>query len=362
MKGCVPLAKLNTLRPGVYSNYNVVSDYKKKNVGCAFFCGYTKTLPSSSIPAGQVVKITTLGQLNSYFDPNAGVFYSVCAALLRNGVNSIYAVPASVNGSVPGNDAYFNALKKLADVKASGVIFCDSIEPTVLSEMNRLVTLASSQQKEKIGVVAASNVQNAIDLAHSLNSERMVVFCQGSAITDYLAVYQTMVTLQYVVAVLATASPDQSFHGFTLPEVLSARAVSEDDLERLLAAGVSVLENNDGSVEIVRLVTSRTSTNGVPDRTFSSVNTVLMIDKIIQQVRDKLQSLIRSNNSRFSLDSIASQTALILEDNKQNGFISSFEPPVVFKDDEDPLVCVVEMEFALVSAPSQIFITAHVSL
>ena len=51
-----------------------------------------------------------------------------------------------------------------------------------------------------------------------------------------------------------------------------------------------------------------------------------------------------------------------LDEKEQQGFVTEFEPPVVYASEEDPTVCVVELEFHLASVPSQIYLTAHISI
>ena len=47
---------------------------------------------------------------------------------------------------------------------------------------------------------------------------------------------------------------------------------------------------------------------------------------------------------------------------KQQGLITSFEPPVAYVQKEDPSVCVVELEFDLAAVFSRIYLTAHISI
>lgn len=64
----------------------------------------------------------------------------------------------------------------------------------------------------------------------------------------------------------------------------------------------------------------------------------------------------------FSQDSVVSQAAVVLDEKKQQGLITSFEPPVAYVQKEDPSVCVVELEFDLAAVFSRIYLTAHISI
>ena len=53
---------------------------------------------------------------------------------------------------------------------------------------------------------------------------------------------------------------------------------------------------------------------------------------------------------------------MVLDQKQQEGMVTSFEPPVVYVQPDDPSVCVVELEFYLASVFSQIYLTAHISI
>ena len=68
-------------------------------------------------------------------------------------------------------------------------------------------------------------------------------------------------------------------------------------------------------------------------------------------------------NLRIGID-IGSTTVkvVVLDEQKQQGLITSFEPPVAYVQKEDPSVCVVELEFDLAAVFSRIYLTAHISI
>ena len=133
-----------------------------------------------------------------------------------------------------------------------------------------------------------------------------------------------------------------SYHSRPLEGIEQLEPLSEQEIETLLGDGVTVLEMADGQAECIRCVTTRTRTGNEEDRTFSSVNVVMMIDEIIRAVRERLSE--------------------VLDEKKQQGLITSFEPPVAYVQKEDPSVCVVELEFDLAAVFSRIYLTAHISI
>jgi len=165
-----------------------------------------------------------------------------------------------------------------------------------------------------------------------------------------------------VAAMLAVSQPDDRFYSRKMEGLVSTEQLEESEIETLLQSGVTVLEEVESEVVCIRCVTTRIQTDGEEDRTFVSINTVLMIDDIIRAVRVQLSALLKDSRIGFSEDSIASQVAVILDEKEQQGFVTEFEPPVVYESEEDPTVCVVELEFHLASVPSQIYLTAHISI
>lgn len=171
-----------------------------------------------------------------------------------------------------------------------------------------------------------------------------------------------ILTAAALAAMLVGSEPMDNLHGKVLESLTVIDPLEEQEVESLLGSGVTVLESLDGAVSCIRCVTSRTLTGGEEDRTFASVNTVMMIDDIIRSVRERLSSLLKGSTILFSQDSVASQAAVVLDQKQQEGMVTSFEPPVVYVQPDDPSVCVVELEFYLASVFSQIYLTAHISI
>lgn len=65
---------------------------------------------------------------------------------------------------------------------------------------------------------------------------------------------------------------------------------------------------------------------------------------------------------RFEKGKACLRAAVVLDEKKQQGLITSFEPPVAYVQKEDPSVCVVELEFDLAAVFSRIYLTAHISI
>lgn len=351
-----------TYRPGVYSQYDVVSRQKRYEGKYALFCGGAKVKEEKNLPAGGVVQLRSLQELNEYFVPEGAgeVFNAVCSILLSSGVSSVYVVPITIDGSVPTKQQYTAAIQKLCEIKCSGVILCDSTDADVLKVLCEKAQDASQNEREKIAVGGAAK-QTAVQTAQSINHERMVLCAQAgtSAFSESSSVLFTAAALA---GMLAVAEPDASFHGTRLELLTDIEALEEEEIEAFFGGGVTPLEENDTAVECIRCVTTRTKTNGETDRTFASVNVVMMIDDMIRSMRVQLSGLLKGSRAGISEDSVASQAAVVLDEKMQRGIITAFEPPVVYTQEDDPTVCVVELEFRLATVLSQIYLTAHISI
>ena len=325
----------------------------------AFYCGAAKVREGKSLPAGGVVQLKSLGQLEEFFEPQGAgkEFCRVCRMLLNVGVSGVYAVPLTVDGSQAGEELYEGALRKLCEIKRGGVILCDSTKPEVLHKLKEQVELASQNERERLAVGCVAKEQ-AAQTAKSLNCERMVLCCQKAGMKEE----SLTVCAAAVAAMLAVGEAMDSYHSRPLEGIEQLEPLSEQEIETLLGDGVTVLEMADGQAECSPCVTPRTRTGNEEDRPFSSVNVVMMIDEIIRAVRERLSEMLKGKRVGFSQDSVVSQAAVVLDEKKQQGLITSFEPPVAYVQKEDPSVCVVELEFDLAAVFSRIYLTAHISI
>ena len=164
--------------------------------------------------------------------------------------------------------------------------------------------------------------------------------------------------------ILCESDPSTGFSGreIPLPEGLS-RELGQDEGETLLGAGVTPLETQPGGVEIIRAVTTRTKTGGKTDLSFLPVNTILIIDHVMETVRGALKSrLTGMKNTTQTRESIASQVTVELGQLLDGEIIESYEPPRVYVHPDDPAVLVVELAFAVAHAANQILISASIQV
>ena len=120
-----------TYRPGVYSQYDIISQRRSLQDRYAFCCGAAKVREGKSIPAGGVVQIHSRQELEEYFDAQGGaLFCAVCGILLEQG----YQIPGAKQkiALLYGKDADFPAvLSKAAALR-------DTYNVTVLQQAKKL--------------------------------------------------------------------------------------------------------------------------------------------------------------------------------------------------------------------------------
>lgn len=148
---------------------------------------------------------------------------------------------------------------------------------------------------------------------------------------------------------LSRSAPDESLSAAVL-EGLSAvsPARSEAEIETLLRGGVVPAEWVGGQAECIRGVTTRTKNGSAPDSTWRDITTLLTVDHIMQAVRQMLTEKLRGvRSSQQSLESVASQVTVLLQQKEEEGLLEDWSDPVVYTRPEDASVCVVELSFAV---------------
>lgn len=346
----------NDLRPGVFSAYTVISGTPaERSEQYAAVCA-----PALGGEAGKVYRVTTEAQVQEQF--TGGTLLTAARLLLRCGVAQVLCIPATVDGSVPGDEAYGRAFAAAEELENVGVVLCDSPRTSVQGLLLESVERSCRNLKERIAVVTADTMDGAVTNARALGSER-VCLCYPAC--RYGSVSDGFLTACAFAGRLLTSAPAAPMSGEALFKdiQLAADNLPENDVQRLLRAGVTVFETAGGAVECIRAVTTRTQTGGVDDATFRNLSTVRIIDSILSRARASLKLLLRSAHSRGTqLPSIVSQMTVLLAQARDEGLVNSFEAPRASPSAEDPSICVVELSFEAATAINQIHIMAHISV
>lgn len=334
-------------RPGVYSDYDASGILWGSGTGKAVGIAAT-----GGAQPGRVYAITRASDAGTLFGGDSPLS-ALCAIALANGAARVAAVP--VDGTDPGYTAAFAALEQ----EALCAVLCDSTAQAVHTALKSSVERASSRKKERVGL-AVYEGESPYSWAEAFQSERMVLLAQtpesGPACGPAAALAGR---------IAEAAGPNHSLHGAAFIGIEPVRpALTEQEIDQLVQAGVSPMENAAGSVALIRAVTSRvTDGEGNPDRTFQELSTVLTLDHVIAAVRDSLESLLRGarNNGRTRA-ALATQAGVVLQAKRAAGLIDSFERPAAYPDESDPAACVVEIAFVIAGGLNQIRVAAHIQV
>lgn len=302
---------------------------------------------------------------------------------LRPGVFSSYTAGSSGYGSgsraagliVPGVTAPGTPVWVTDGTEAAAALPAPE-EAAALAACELL--LATGAGKVWLCPVAEEGWQAAFDLAGAeAELDTIVSACEEEAdalafaamLTAGSGVYQdcdSPLCLAAAVAgkLLSRSAPDESLSAAVL-EGLSAvsPARSEAEIETLLRGGVVPAEWVGGQAECIRGVTTRTKNGSAPDSTWRDITTLLTVDHIMQAVRQMLTEKLRGvRSSQQSLESVASQVTVLLQQKEEEGLLEDWSDPVVYTRPEDASVCVVELSFAVARVVSRITVTASITL
>ncbi|HOX49885.1 MAG TPA: phage tail sheath subtilisin-like domain-containing protein [Fibrobacteria bacterium] len=211
-------------------------------------------------------------------------------------------IPLSVVGSVAGITTTVNAMANGAtdpDIQAAldavtpsqfHVVALQFADSTSLGKVQTYLDLVSSGVELRPGRAfaaitgAAKNIATLVTLANGLNHERdHISYLPGSPTAPW-------VIAACVAGVVASQSdPAMPFSGRVLGSVVAppvALGLTRSEQETLMVNGVTPLESDPaGNVSIVRLVTTRTTTNGSQDLVLLDTNPIAILDYFRQEVR-----------------------------------------------------------------------------
>ena len=340
-------------RPGVYSAYEVSSVLRSgERNGVAALAAV-----STGGTVGELYTLTSYSQAVEAFGREDGMTL-LAKLLLANGAAQVLAVPVAEGGS------YDQAFSLLAAQEGVKVMVCDSEDLTVQQALGAVVVEASANRRERIAVVpggAGETVTQLTQRAKALNRERMVLTAPA-ADGDTLA--GARVAAAVAGAICGQTDPAIPLGGAELRGITGLETrYTEGDLDALIQGGVTPVEMTAGSAWVVRGVTTRTQTNGVADKTWRELTTVLVVDDVIPALRRSLQARFRrTKNTQQVRSAIRSQVILELENKKGAEIITDYGEVEVQPLEEDPSVCLVTFGFQVAHGLNQIWLSAQITV
>ncbi len=350
-------------RPGVYSSYDASSVIRGgravRTIGVAAkaAAGVPNTPVSlTSYEAG----IAAFGE-----DPeNAPGMAHILRLLFRGGASEVVAV--AVGQAESGGDDYLNAFAALEAVEGVEIVVCGSAALDVQQNLRASLEAAAAARRERIAVVGMENasVDELIQRAKALNSERMVLTGPDVLDSSGAALSGVFAAAALAAAVAANRDPAVPVNGAALAGLGGVKTrYSDNEIDLLVRGGVSPLEAVGGVVSPVRCVTTRSSTNDVPDSTWRELTTILIVDNVIPSIRQSLRTRFsRTKNTAQTRGAIRSQVIVELENKLRSQIIESYGDVSVSPSDTDPSICLVEFSFSVAHGLNQIYLTAHITI
>ncbi|MBR4953667.1 MAG: phage tail sheath subtilisin-like domain-containing protein [Oscillospiraceae bacterium] len=333
-------------RPGVYTNINVsggiLGSGGGKAVGLAAQCD----------TAQGVKRVTGYLEAVSAFGASS-TMAKLAKVLFENGAGEVYCA-AVADGDY---EAAFALLMEKSEVK---FMICDSADGEVHDAMREAIEKGDEKSKYRLGVVetALSARDEIIAAAKALNCEKI---CLVSHHDDEMTGAAAAAVCG---AFAAQEDPAVPFNGAQLYGIGDIGSnFSDADIAALVQGGVMPLETIGGSKVIVRGITTRSETGGVQDNTWREVNTILIVNSIIPEIRDGLRAkFARAKNTAQTRGAVRTQVTVALEDKRKKEIIDSYGQVSVKADESDPTVCIVEFSFAVAHGMNRIELMAYITV
>lgn len=339
-------------RPGVYAGYDVSGIYSGAIAGKVIAVAAHSTLPAK-------VYVYT-GYESAYKRGDNSQLGKMLKLLYANGAYKVLAYPVGLDNT----GMYSTAITEL--------LAADKVDYLVLGSDSEEIQLLAKQQMEQLqqeqrecicfmGMTDAG-VDEIAARAGKLNSERVVLLGQNVTLEDETQSSGGSMAAAALAAQLSKQTdPAIPLHGMVLEGIVNTEYLTDSQVDTLVQGGVTTLEAVNGSVSIIRGLTTRTKIDNQPDTTLRDLNTVMIIDTVIPGLRELLRrKFTRSKNNETTRTAILHQMVTALEEYLSDEIIDSYSDLQVTADPKDAGVCVVSFKFAVTRGINLIYLTAHI--
>lgn len=331
-------------RPGVYIDYDA------------------SAVVSSTAASGSVTLLCELSgsdAVKSFYSLRAALadrevaaapdLQKVLTAAFESGARAVFLLPAAEDTAA----AFTAAMETAESLNAAEVLVLCSMNTEVQAAFVDFLNAGAEKGRPQIGFTYCADEGAARKRAAACNCERLVITAQGGA-----------VNAAALAAAVAVAPVSDPLYGLELGG--AARPISrlsEAAVDAMIAGGVTPLEAVGGKIYSIRTVSTRTATGGVADRSFLDLQTVRIVDRVLDGVRASLSRMLgAARNSSRSRLAIGTQTSIVLAQCRQEELLSDYDSPVVEADAEDPAACRVLLSFTVARGISRIHISATVTV
>lgn len=260
--------------------------------------------------------------------------------------------------------AHTAALEALSEAGDMDLVVIQNAVQEVLAAAKDFAETSSENQKELLVFGGSTlSASNTAKLAPAINSPRVIVSYGTASTADNEAGSPFLGALSLCAAVAVLEDPSVSLTGWALPGITGVTGATYTQTETLLGAGVTPLVQTGDGAEAVRILTTCTTLDGVANRGFTPINTILIIDTVMKALRQSLASFLSgAKNSAQTLSAVASQITVLLGDFQDRGVITGYSAPKVYCEPDDPEVCIAQVSFTAAYLINQIHIQAQIQL
>ena len=340
---------ISSYRPGVFSSYTILPGYtgavEALGVGVIGAFGLSDSLPHTYrrgdvIPAG-------LAQ--------------AAEVLFAAGLSEFAALSVASDAGAAG---YTTALAALNQAASPDLLAVEDGSQAVLAAVKAFVEQQAEEQREMVAFAGCGDIASAQTIAAAVNSPR-VVLSWGSPVPE--GEEEGVPFLGAAALCAAVAVMEEPIVSLTGQELAGLSTLEAEatwaQIDALLGAGVTPLCRSGDGVEAVRVITTSTSLDGSPNRSFSPINSILIVDYVMKALRQSLAAFLKgARNSAQTLSAVASQVTVLLGELRDRGIITQYGAPRAYCPSATPEVCVVEVSFTAAYLINQIQIQAQIQL
>lgn len=292
------------------------------------------------------------------------------AVAIKNGGNKFILVRAEKTGA-PGSENidYASALEVLELEEAVNIVITDATNPTSHTEVKNHCYSASLNRNERISFVGFdvnTDQQTVMTSAQGLNSGRMYTFYPNP-----LDVNGNEVSGIYGAAAIAgqVASETDPSMPMTNVELKGFFGLSKklkvSEMSALIDAGIIPLEVNNGSITIVRAISTYTKKGSQKDTTWQELTTTRISDYIFKDLRTRLRSkYARAKQGINTRNSIKSEVLSSLLNYQQLEYIKNVENTDVSIaiNPSDPLRNDISFKYGVTGPLNVIHLKGHLQI
>ena len=334
-------------RPGVYVEYDATSRMANSGI---------RVVGVAGIGSSGLYRFTSAASALRTF-PDTTPLGKMLQLAFANGAARVVCCPVEKDTL----DAYAAAMARLV---TEGEVNCLALETENMQMLKTLGEQLCAMDAPCICFAGpnAPAMEALGIMAQTINCERMVLLGPGVRYTgteDYSGCFAAAAMAGLVSAQTDPALP---LHGARLLGLDGVKeTLTESQIDDAVCAGVTPLELIGGQVSIIRAVTTRTMTDGMPDDTWRELTTMCILDDVIPTVKNTLAAkFLRRKNTAVTRNAIRSQVAIVLDDRVRREIIESYDALQVEAVEGDPTTCRVSFAFSVVHGLCRIHLSIHI--